>query len=211
MNDDSISPDGDKDPETGLATTEILSEWLGKESMSLEDAAQIAHGANPAQQCSGLHADRVKAVFDTTDFLERSIKLEVAKTVGGDELYAPRDIFQALAARKGHKFPTLVRKILLEKHLIRPGKQVRSQRSGYVERYEGPRIQVMQAMICVLANPEFRPSCRKDDTVDGPVSGAALARTIMANQKDLFVDGKSPQLPDTIAKLFNDIVRPQAN
>ena len=80
-----------------------------------------------------------------------------------------------------------------------------------MERYEGPRIQVMQAMICVLANPEYRPSCRKDETVDGSVSGAALARTIMANQKDLFVDGKSPQMPDTIAKLFNDIVRPQVN
>ena len=39
MNDDSISPDGDKDPETypetGLATPEILDRWLGKESMSL--------------------------------------------------------------------------------------------------------------------------------------------------------------------------------
>lgn len=39
MNDDSISQGGSEDPEVGLATREILDRWLGKESMTLWDAA----------------------------------------------------------------------------------------------------------------------------------------------------------------------------
>ena len=209
MNDDSISQDGDKDPETGLATPEILDHWLGKESMSLWHAAFIAHGANPVQQGSGLHADRVADVLATEDFLSRSTKLKVVRTVGDQELYATSEIFQTLAERKGWKFPAPVSEMLLEKKLIRLGIQVRPQRHANAERYETERTKVLHAMVWVLADPILHPTCRKGGAIDGPVTGADLARTIVAKCDTLFEGGELPMKSETIAKLFNDIVPPQ--
>ncbi len=151
---------GNANPVTGLGTRDILDIWLCKESMSLRHAAFIAHGASPMAADRGMSAHRRAAVKDTDDALTRSIKLKPSKTVGDQELYKTSEVFQELA-RKGHNFPTPVREILLKKHLIRSGTQVRSERHGNTERYESNRIQVMHAMIRVLANPDAHPSYRR--------------------------------------------------
>ena len=67
----------------------------------------------------------------------------------------------------------------------------------------------MYAMIRVLADPALHSTCRADAATSSPVVGTALARTIVANRLALFDGGKLPQQPETIAKLFNDIVPPQ--
>lgn len=169
----------------------------------------IAHGASPDAQGLGLSVDREAAVVETCDFLSRVIKLKPVKTVGDQELYETSKVFQPLAARKGQEFPALVQEMLLDKKLIRFGIQVRPQPHGNVERYEGPRTQVLHAMIRVLADPGLHPTCRKDGAVDSPVIGTDIARTVIASQQALFDGGKSPLKPGTIAKLFNEIVPPQ--
>jgi len=199
---------GNENPVMDLATRDSLDKWLDKETMSLRHAAFIAHGASPLAADRGMSADRRAAVRDTDDFLTRSIRLKPLKTVGDQQLYKTTEIFDELA-RMDHKFPTFVREILLKKHLIRPGTRVRAERHGNAERYEGNRIQVMHAMIRVLANPDVHSSCRKDGASDGRLVGMDVARTVIAHQQALFESGKSPQKAETIAKLFNEIVPPQ--
>ncbi len=199
---------GNANPVTGLCTRDILDIWLGKESMSLRHAAFIAHGASPLAADRGMSVDRRAAVRDTDDFLTRSIRLKPLKTVGDQQLYKTTEIFDELV-RTGHKFPTPVREILLNKHLVRVDTRVRAERHGNAERYEGNRIQVMRAIIRVLANPDVHSSCRKDGASDGRVVGMDVARTVIAHQQALFESGKSPQKAETIAKLFKEIVPPQ--
>lgn len=208
MSEESVNQSGNEDPEPGLATREILEKWLAYDSMSLWHAALIAHRASPAAEGLGLSADREAAVRETREFLSRSIELKLLKTVGDQELYKTSEVFQELA-NKGHKFPALVREILLKNNLIRPTMRRQPVRHGNVERFEEERIQVMYAMIRVLADPALHPTCRENAATDGPVVGIALARTIVANRQVLFDGGKLPQQPETIAKLFNDIVPPQ--
>ncbi len=209
MNEEPVNQGGNEDPELGLATREILDKWLGKESMSLRHAALIANGASPETEGRGVSAARKAAVRDAEDVLTRSVKLTPVGTVGGQELYETSEVFRALE-KKGHKFPALVKKALLRKNLISSGtRRVRSQPHGNTVLNEDKRVQVMHAMIRVLADPALHPTCREDAATDGPVVGEALARTIVANRQALFDGGKLPQEPGTIAKLFNEIVPPQ--
>ena len=208
MSEESVNQGGKADPELGLATPEILETWLAYDSMSLWDAALIAHGASPDAGGLGLNAGRREAVEGTYDILVRSAQLEPVKVKEDQELYKTSEVFQVLAS-KGHRFPVMVKEILLKKRHIRSGTQVRSVRHGNTERYESDRIQVMHAMIRVLADPNLQTTCRKNGAADGPVVGVDLARTIDANRQALFDSGKSPRKTETIAKLFNEIVRPQ--
>ena len=209
MSEELVNQGRTEDPETGLATREILDIWLGKESMSLRHAALIANGANPEREGRGLSDDRKTAVRDAEDVLTRSVELTPVGTVGGSELYETELVFQVLAA-KNHDFPAMVQKALLEKNPIPSGmRQVRSQPHGNTVLNEDKRVQVMHAMIRVLADTALHPTCREDAAMDGPVVGIELARTIVRNQQNLFEGGKSPQKPGTIAKLFNEIVPPQ--
>ncbi len=209
MNDESKTPSNDYDPGMSLATPEILNRWLDFETMTLWDAALIAHGASPDAGGIGLSERSKRAVEETCEVLSRVVKLKPGKGEGIEALYATAEIFEVLV-RKGHEFPAMVKAALLERHLIPSGtRRIRSQPHGNTVLNEDKRVQMMRAMICVLANPDLHPSCRDRGAVDGEVVGTDLARTIMANQKDLFVGGKATQVPGTIAKLFNDIVRPQ--
>ena len=103
----------------------------------------------------------------------------------------------------------LVKEALLKNNRIRPTTRRQPVLHGTTERFEEDRIQVMHAMIRVLADTALHPTCREDAAMDGPVVGIELARTIVRNQKTLFDGGESPQKPETIAKLFNQIVPPQ--
>ncbi len=209
MNDESKTSSNDYDPGMSLATPEILNRWLDFETMTLWDAALIAHGASPDAGGIGLSERSKRAVEETCEVLSRVVKLKPGKGEGIEALYATAEIFEVLV-RKGHEFPAMVKAALLERHLIPSGtRRVRSRQHGNTERFENDRIQVMQAMINVLADPVLHPTCRKDTAMDAPVIGIELARTIVRNQKTLFDDGKSSQKLETIAKLFNEIVRPQ--
>jgi len=209
MNDESKTPSNDYDPGRSLATPEILNRSLNFDSMTLWDAALIAHGASPDAGGLGLDKSHRRAVEDTHKVLSRLVKLTPVKGEGDEALYETANIFKALAA-KGHEFPAMVKEALRDRDLISSGKRhVRSQPHGNTERFENDRIQVMQAMISVLADPVLHPTCRENAAIDGPVVGIALARTIVVNRQALFDGGKLPQQPETIAKLFNEIVPPQ--
>ena len=209
MNDESKILSNADDPEMGLATPEILERWLSFETMTLRHAALISHGASPEAEGLGLYEGNRQAVEDTLDVLSRVVRLSPVKGEGDQALYATSKVFKALA-EKDHVFPATVRAALLERKLIPSGKRrVQAQQHGNAERFEDDRVQVMQAMIRVLADPMLHPACRKDGTVDGPVIGIDIARTVISNQKALFEGGKSPQKTGTIAKLFNEIVSPQ--
>ncbi len=209
MSEELVNQGGSEDPETGLATREILDRWLAHDSMSLRHATLIANGANPEREGRGVSAARKAAVRDAEDVLTRSVELTPVGTVGGQELYETALVFQVLAA-KNHDFPAMVQEALLEKNLIPSGtRRVRSQPHGNTVLNEDKRVQVMHAMIQVLADTALHPTCRKGAAMDGRVVGIELARTIVRNQKTLFDGGKSPQKPESIAKLFNQIVPPQ--
>ena len=166
-------------------------------------------GIGPRGRSLGLDKSHRRAVEDTHKVLSRLVKLTPVKGEGDEALYETANIFKALAA-KGHEFPAMVKEALRDRDLISSGKRhVRSQPHGNTERFENDRIQVMQAMISVLADPVLHPTCRENAAIDGPVVGIALARTIVVNRQALFDGGKLPQQPETIAKLFNEIVPPQ--
>jgi hypothetical protein len=74
---------------------------------------------------------------------------------------------------------------------------------------EEKRVQVLHAMIRVLADPDLHPKCRQGGDPEGTAVGEQLGALIVRLEDQLFPDEKSPRAAGTIAKLFNDIVRPQ--
>ena len=194
----------------GLATLEILKRWLAFESITLSDAALIAHGASPDAGGLGLSEDRSRAIADTHDVLSRSTRLRPPKVVDDQELHETSDVFRTLWTG-GHRFPEIVGVMLLKMHVVHSGTQVQRQRHSHAERYGDDRIQVMRAMIQVLADPTLHPTCRRDGGVEGTFVGIDLARTIIANEERLFEARKSPQKARTVAKLFNKITGPKVN
>jgi len=196
--------------EDGLARREILEERLDHDGMSLWDAALIANGAHPATDASALTKRLRDAVYDTESILNRLIKLKPAKVIDGHELYETVKVFRELQ-KTSHRFPTLVAEVLIKKWLIRSQSLGQRKRHGNAERFENERIEVMKAMIRVLANPELNIACREKEAPENRVVGAALARKVIENQDWLFEDEKSPRQSGSIANLFNEIVPPQVN
>ena len=104
-------------PEDGMATPEALDEWLGRDTISLWDAALIANGAYPGTDAGRISRDCCIAVFETEQLLSRSTGPEVANTASDQILFLIATVFEALE-RANHEFPTSVKAALRDRGFI---------------------------------------------------------------------------------------------
>lgn len=197
-------------PDDGMATPEVIQEWLNRDTISIWDAALIANGAYPGTDAGLVSKECRDAVYETEGLLGRSTALKRVDTAIEQDLFQIETVFKALE-NSGHEFPLLVKDALQDRKLISKKRGTWQAVHKNTAINEQKRTQVLHAIIRVLADPELHPKCRKDCEALGEVVGSHLGELIVRLEDRLFPDEKSPRQAGTIAKQFNDIIRTQVN
>jgi hypothetical protein len=201
---DSKTASANSKEQCGLLTDEVLDEWLRFETLTLWHAALLANDACPQAMGLGLSPAHEGEVVDTYNLLRRSGKLRPTGTEDDTNLYNARGLFKDLD-RQGFSFRPKIKQALLKRGIIGGIKRIRGDAHGNILRYETQRSEVYAAIIRVLADPNLHSQCCKDGTADSEVVGVHVARTVIANEQQLFENGKCPVKQETIAKYFNEI------